>query len=357
MRTAVRLDEIVARLGGTLAGDGSVLIEQVAALASAGPRQIGFIVSAKYRQQLLTTRAAAVILPPQFADDTSLPRLIHPNPYACYARVVALLNPPPARPLGVHASAVVHSPVPASASIGENVVIGHAVSIGENVVIHPGCVIGDGVTIGADSLLHPNVVICHDCCVGRRAVIQAGAVIGGDGFGFAREGERWIKIPQIGRVLIGDDVEIGANTSIDRGALDDTVIGDGVKLDNQIQVAHNVVIGEHSAMAGCVGIAGSTTIGKRCTVGGAGMILGHLELADDTHISAGSLVSKSLRRGGQYTSIYPLEAHDEWLHNAAQIRRLGKLAQRVAELEKQLERMSAGVADDTCAETNTEAGA
>lgn len=338
MHGGLRLDEIVARLGGTLEGDGSVVVSQVGTLASAGAGQIAFLANPKYRQQLQTTQASAVIVPPQFAGDVALPRIVHPNSYAYYARVVALLNPPPQRLRGVHPSAVVHSAVPASASIGENVVIGAGVTIGENVTLYPGCVIGDGVTIGNDSLLHPNVVIYRDCVIGLRAVIQAGAVIGGDGFGFAREGERWIKIPQIGRVVIGDDVEIGANTSIDRGALDDTLIGDGVKIDNQIQIAHNVTIGDHSALAGCVGIAGSTKIGRRCTVGGAGMIIGHLELADDVHISAGSMVTKSLRKPGQYTSIFPLEAHDDWLHNAAQIKRLATLAERVAQLEKALEK-------------------
>lgn len=334
----MRLDEIVARLGGVLEGDGSVLITQVGTLASAGAGQIAFLANPKYRQQLQTTGATAVIVPPQFAADTSLPRIVHPNSYAYYARVVALLNPPPRRKPGIHPSAVVHSTVPASASVGENVVIGQDSTFGENVTIYPGCVIGDGVSVGDDSLLYPNVVVYRDCVIGKRAVIQAGAVIGGDGFGFAKEGERWIKIPQIGRVVIGDDVEIGANTSIDRGALDDTVIGDGVKIDNQIQIAHNVTIGEHSALAGCVGIAGSTKIGRRCTVGGAGMIIGHLDLADDVHISAGSMVTKSLRKPGQYTSIFPLEAHDVWLQNAAQIKRLAKLAERVSELEKILEK-------------------
>jgi UDP-3-O-[3-hydroxymyristoyl] glucosamine N-acyltransferase (EC 2.3.1.-) len=156
---------------------------------------------------------------------------------------------------------------------------------------------------------------------------------------FAKEGDHWIKIPQIGRVVVGDDVEVGANTSIDRGALDDTVIGDGVKLDNQIQIAHNVVVGDHTAMAGCVGVAGSTKIGRHCTIGGAGMIIGHLELADGVHVSAGTMVTKSLRKPGQYTSIFPLEAHEDWLHNAAQIKRLAKLAERVSELEKKLEQM------------------
>jgi len=334
----LRLDEIVARLGGTLEGDGSVVVSQVGTLASAGAGQIAFLANPKYRQQLQTTQASAVIVPPQFAADVALPRIVHPNSYAYYARVVALLNPPPQRARGVHPSAVVHAAVPASASIGENVVIGAGAVIGENVTLYPGCVIGDGVTIGDDSLLYPNVVVYRDCVIGKRAVIQSGAVIGGDGFGFAKEGERWIKIPQIGRVVIGDDVEIGANTSIDRGALDDTVIGNGVKIDNQIQIAHNVTLGDHSALAGCVGIAGSTKIGRRCTVGGAGMIIGHLELADDVHISAGSMVTKSLRKPGQYTSIFPLEAHDDWLHNAAQIKRLATLAERVAQLEKTLEK-------------------
>ena len=326
-------------MGGQLEGDGSIVVSQVASLVSAQSGQIAFLANPKYRQQLQSTGASAVIVPPKFAGDTSLPRIIHPNSYAYYARVVGLLNPPDARPRGVHPSAVVHSNVPASVSVGENVVIGTNVAIGENVTLYPGCVVGDGVAIGEDSVLYPNVVVYRDCVIGRRAVVQAGAVIGSDGFGFAKDGECWVKIPQIGRVLIGDDVEIGANTSIDRGALDDTVIGDGVKLDNQIQIAHNVVIGNHTAMAGCVGIAGSTRIGQRCTVGGAGMIIGHLELADDVHISAGTMVTKSLRHPGQYTSIFPLESHDEWLQNAAQIKRLAKLAERVSELEKKLELM------------------
>ena len=335
----LRLDEIVNHLGGELEGDGSVVVSQVGSLASAGPGQIAFLTNPKFRQQLQATQASAVIVPPQFSSLTPLPRIVHQNAYAYYARVVALLNPQQSCPTGVHSSAVIGSDVPSSTSIGANVVIGAQVVVGENVTIYPGCVIGDGVSIGDDSLVYPNVVIYRNCVIGRRAVIQGGAVIGSDGFGFAKDGERWIKIPQIGRVVIGDDVEVGANTSIDRGALDDTVIGNGVKLDNQIQIAHNVIVGEHAAMAGCVGIAGSTKIGRRCTVGGAGMIIGHLDIADDVHISAGTMVTKSLHKPGQYTSIFPLEAHDEWLHNAAQIKRLAKLAERVSELEKKLEQL------------------
>lgn len=339
LKNALRLDEIVTRLGGEVAGDGSVAVTQVGSLASAREGQIAFLAHPKFRQLLQATKASAVIVAPQFSSETTLPRIVHANPYAYYARVVALLNPVRQQPLGIHPSAVVHSVMPASARIGENVVIGKKVVIGENVTIFPGCVIGDGVCIGSDSKIYPNVVIYQGCVIGQRAVIQAGAVIGGDGFGFAKDGDCWVKIPQIGRVVIGDDVEIGANTSIDRGALDDTLIGNDVKLDNQIQIAHNVVIGDHSAMAGCVGIAGSTRIGRRCTVGGAGMIVGHLDLADDVHISAGTMVTKSIRKAGQYTSIFPLESHDEWLQNAAQIKRLAKLSERVAELEKKLELM------------------
>lgn len=339
VQEGLRLEEIVSQLGGSLEGDGSVLVSQVASLASAGAGQIAFIVNPKYRQQLQSTRAAAVIVSPQFAGDTALPRIVHQNAYSYYARVVALLNPQGSRPKGVHSSAVVHSKIPGSASIGENVVLGQNVVLGENVTLFSGCVIGDGVSIGDDSLIYPNVVIYRHCVIGLRAIIQAGAVIGSDGFGFAKDGDRWLKIPQIGRVVIGNDVEIGANTSIDRGALDDTVIGHGVKLDNQIQIAHNVLIGEHTAMAGCVGVAGSVTIGRRCTVGGAGMISGHLELADDVHVSGGTLVSRSLLKAGQYTSVFPLQTHAEWLHNAAQIKRLARLAERVSELEKKLEQM------------------
>lgn len=335
----LRIDEIVDRLGGQFEGDGATVVNQVGSLASAQPGQIAFLSNPKLRPQLESTQATAVILPPQFAAATELPRIIHPNPYAYYARVVALLNPGVKPVQGIHISAVVQSEIPATASVGANATVGERVRVGENVIIHPGCVIGDDVRIGDDTVIYPNAVVYHSCVIGQRVVIQAGAVIGSDGFGNAREGERWIKIPQIGRVVIGDDVEVGANTTIDRGALDDTVIGNGVKLDNQIQVAHNVVIGDHTAMAGCVGIAGSTKIGKRCTIGGAGMISGHIELADDVHISAGTLVAKNLTKPGQYTSIYPLELHDEWLRNAVQIKRLSKLAARVAELEQKLEQL------------------
>ena len=330
------LAEIAARLGGDVFGDKETRISRVATLASAGEGDIAFLANRKYRSQLQTTKASAVILAPDAAEGFEGACIATANPYAYYARVATLLNPVRVSFSGIHPSAVVESPVPASAAIGPRVCIGKNVTIGENAVIHAGTVIGDDVVIGDDCLLYPNVTIYHGCRLGHRVIIQSGAVIGGDGFGFAPEGKQWIKIPQIGAVLIGDDVEIGANTTIDRGALDDTVIGEGCKIDNLVQVAHNCNIGPYTVLAGCTGIAGSVTMGEHCIVGGAGMISGHVSLAPNTTISGGSLVMKSINQGGLYTSVFPLDTHDEWVRNAAHIRRLSKLADRVAELEKKL---------------------
>jgi len=332
------LADIAARLGGDVLGDGETRIHQVATLASAGEGEIGFLTNPKYRGQLQTTRAAAVILAPEFADAVSLPRIVCGNPYAYYARLAALLNPPAAALPGIHASASCASAVPASASIGANVSIGAGVRLGEGVVIHPGCVIGDGAAIGEGSVLHANVTVYHGCEIGRRCILHSGAVIGADGFGFAPDGGQWVKIPQIGRVIIGDEVEIGANTTIDRGTLDDTRIGDGSKLDDLVQIAHNCVVGRHCVIAGCTGIAGSTTLGDNVVIGGAGMLTGHLSIVSGTVISGGSLVMKDISKAGRYTSIFPFEEHSRWLRNASQIRHLARLAERVAELEKALEK-------------------
>ncbi len=334
---SLSLADIAARLGGDVLGDAETRVTQVATLASATQGQISFLTNPKYRRQLADTRASAVIVPSSAADATALPRIVVANAYAYYARVAALLNPVARPQAGVHPLADCRSPVPASASIGASVSLGQGVTVGENVVIHPGCVIGDGVSLGTDTVLHPNVTLYAGCRVGERGIIHSGTVIGADGFGFAPEGGRWLKIPQIGRVIIGDDVEIGANTSIDRGALDDTIIGDGCKLDNQIQIGHNCVIGDHCVIAGCVGIAGSTRLGKGCMLGGAAMVLGHLEIAEGTIISPGSMVMKSITKPGKYTALFPLEEHGDWLRNAAHVRQLATLADRVRELEKKLE--------------------
>jgi len=336
------LSDIAARLGGDVLGDGETRIARVATLASAGAGDIAFLANRKYRSQLQTTQAAAVILAPDASDAFAGPRIVTANPYAYYARVATLLNPVEVGFSGIHPSAVVESAIPASVAVGPKVCIGRNVSLGENVVVHAGSVIGDGVTIGEGSILYPNVTIYHGCRIGCRAIIHSGAVIGADGFGFAPDGKDWIKIPQIGAVTIGDDVEIGANTTIDRGALDDTTVGDGAKIDNLVQVAHNCQIGPRSVLAGCTGIAGSVTLGEHCIVGGAGMISGHVTLAPGTVISGGSLVMKNITQPGLYTSVFPLDTHDEWVRNAAHIRRLSKLAERVAELEKKLKEREAG---------------
>lgn len=330
------LSDIAARLGGDVLGDPETKISQVATLASASEGNIAFLANPKYRPQLQSTAASAVILAPAFADEVSIPRIVTPNPYAYYARVAALLNVSSGSMQGLHPTASCASAIPDSVTVGAHACIGADVVLGENVVIGAGCVIGDGVRIGSGSVLHPNVSIYRQCELGERAIIHAGAVIGADGFGFAPDGQLWVKIPQIGRVLIGDDVEIGANTTVDRGALDDTIIGDGCKLDNQIQVGHNCVIGKNTVISGCTAIAGSVQIGEHCMIGGAAMITGHLAIVSGAIISAGTFIAKNITRPGQYTSVFPVEEHDRWLHNAAQIRHLAKLAKRVAELEKQI---------------------
>jgi UDP-3-O-[3-hydroxymyristoyl] glucosamine N-acyltransferase len=314
-----RLAEIVARFGGDLNGDGALEISGLAALDSATSGQLSFLSNPKYRNQLAATCASAVIVAPEAAEACPVAAIITPQPYLYFARVSQWLAEGLLPAPGIHSSAVVESPLPPSVSVGAH------------------CWIGTDVEIGDDSVLYPGVKIYPGCRVGKQAIIHSGAVIGADGFGFAREktGE-WVKIAQTGRVIIGDDVEIGANTTIDRGALEDTVIEDGVKLDNQIQVGHNVRIGAHSAMAGCVGIAGSAKIGRCCTVGGGAIILGHLTLADDVNVSAGTLVTKSISVPGTYTGTVPFLPHAEWLSNFARLRHLDAMADKIRSLEKRL---------------------
>ncbi|MBL8480906.1 MAG: UDP-3-O-(3-hydroxymyristoyl)glucosamine N-acyltransferase, partial [Rhodocyclaceae bacterium] len=302
------------------------------------PRDISFLASPRYAHQLADTRAGAVILGAAAAAACARPHIIADDPYLYFARVSQLLNPPPVATPGVHASALCQArELGAGASVDAHAYVGPDAVIGAGAVIGPGCWIGAGVSVGADSRLVANVSVYPGCRIGQRALIHAGAVIGADGFGFARTAQKsWEKIPQVGIVLVGDDVEIGANTSIDRGALDDTIIEDGVKLDNQIQIGHNCVIGAHTAIAGCVGVAGSTRIGRRCQIGGAAMILGHLSIADDTVISAGSMVAKSITRAGHYTGWVPAAPHADWLRNFAHIRHLEEMADKLRRLESRL---------------------
>ncbi len=328
------LAEIAAQLGGDVLGDAQTRVFRVAALGSAGEGDIAFLSNPKFRSQLASCRASVVILRADAAADFSGARIVTANPYAYYARVATLLNPYAAGFGGIHSSAVLESEVPVSAAIGPHVSIGKNVTLGEGVVINAGCVIGDGAAIGDGSVLYPRVTVYHDCQIGQRCIVHAGAVIGADGFGFAPDGQDWVKIPQLGRVLVGNDVEIGANTTVDRGALDDTIIEDGCKLDNLVHIGHNCVIGKNSVMAGCAGIAGSTVFGEHCIVGGAGMISGHLNIAGGTTISGGSTLMKSIAKPGVYTSVFPIDTHEEWLRNASHLRRLSKLADRIADVEK-----------------------
>jgi len=318
-------------------------------LASAGPDELSFLANPKYLSQLVDTRAGAVLLTAEVeqaisasGEGPAFARVVCRHPYLMYARVAQWFDAArrPALGNGVHASAVVaHDAVIANdVQIGPHCVIESGAVIGRGTVVGPGCVIGRGSRIGVDGLLHARVTLYEGVTVGDRAIIHSGVVLGADGFGFAPDPVKgqgaWGKIPQLGGVRVGDDVEIGANTTVDRGALEDTVIGNGVKLDNQIMVAHNVRIGEHTAVAACVGIAGSTRIGARCTIGGASMLSGHLTLGDDVHVSGGTAVTSSIAQPGRYTGVYPYAEHDQWQRNAAVIQQLSRLRRRVRDLER-----------------------
>jgi UDP-3-O-[3-hydroxymyristoyl] glucosamine N-acyltransferase len=338
MAVSYTLAEIAAKLGGRVLGNAEVRISQISTLERANAGQISFLTNSKYHAQLATTQAGAVILGEADADATDLPRIISANPYAYFAKVSALLNPEPEVKPGVHPSAVIGEGcvIDSTASVLATAVIGANVVVGANTVIGEGCSIGDHVNIGCGVRLYPRVVVYHDCVIGDNLIAHSGVVIGADGFGIAMDEGRWIKIPQIGRVVIGNDVEIGANTTIDRGALDDTVIEDGVKLDNQIQIAHNVRIGAHTAIAGCVGIAGSTTIGKYCQIGGSAGILGHLKIADHVVISSFTLIGKSIREAGSYAGIFPFSKTDEWKKSAVHLRHLDEMSKKIKVLENKL---------------------
>lgn len=323
-------------LGLAYRGDGDRRLERVDALESAGAESLSFVSRASYLDRLEATGAGAVVLAPAHAEHAPCAVLLADNPYAAYARAAQLLHPAPQMAPGTDPTAQVDpaARIAASAHIGPQVVIGADTEIGADAVIEAGAYIGAAVTIGAATRIGPRVVIRGRCRIGSRSRIQPGAVIGADGFGYARDDNGWVRIPQMGGVVIGDDVEIGANTTIDRGTLEDTVVGDGVILDNQIQIGHNVGVGERTAMAGCVGVAGSAVIGRDCTIGGAAGILGHLEIADDVHITAKSLVRKSITLAGTYSSGTPLEPSAEWRRNAARFRQLDALTRRVDALEK-----------------------
>ncbi|MEW5770048.1 MAG: UDP-3-O-(3-hydroxymyristoyl)glucosamine N-acyltransferase [Pseudomonadota bacterium] len=332
------LAELQARLGGGIRGDAGRTVRAAASLEHAGPEQLSFVVSAKYLAQARASRAGVLIAGAQVAAELETACLVVDNPHAVFARALSLLHPEPQVPVGIHPGAS----VAADARLGADVGIGPGAVVEAGAEIGAGCRlgalshVGAGARLGAGCILHPRATVQHGCHLGERVTLHPGCVIGADGFGLAWEDGHWSKVPQVGRVILGDDVEVGANTTIDRGALDDTVIEDGVKLDNLIQIAHNCRIGRHTAIAACVGIAGSTRIGAYCQIGGAAMIIGHLEVCDRVTVSAGSFVAKDIRSPGVYTSVQPLMSHADWKRNAAHLRHLDDLARRVRSLEKLL---------------------
>jgi len=332
------LAELANRCGGQIRGDGNTLIRLVATIQHAGPGAITFLSNPHYRRYLAETRAAAVILSLADAEICPVPSLVSANPYLLYARVATLLTAVLSAPKGIDADAKVHSDAQVSpeARIAAGVVLEAGVEIARGVSIGPNCVIQNGASVGEDSRLVANVTLCHHVRIGKRVLIHPGAVIGADGFGFARDGEVWFKVPQLGSVVIGDDVEIGANTSIDRGTLEDTVIENGVKLDNQIQVGHNAHIGEHTIIAGCVGISGSAHIGRRCILGGSAGVVGHIEICDDVTVTGMTVVTHSIHEPGVYSGLMPMDTSARWRKNSVRIRQLDELARRLIALEKKI---------------------
>jgi UDP-3-O-[3-hydroxymyristoyl] glucosamine N-acyltransferase len=332
------LNEIVASLGGEIVGDGNTTISRVASIKQASQKDITFINDTKYIKEALTSKACAFVLRAEHAQGLNKPVIIVENPYAYFAKLSALFNPVKPPNIGIADSARISANVtiPATCSIAEHVVIGEHVVLGDFVVIGAGSVIEHDVVIQSHTKLEPNVTIKHHVTIGQHCHIFSGAVIGSDGFGYAEEQGVWIKIPQVGHVVIHDHVDIGANTTIDRGALDDTIIEEGVKLDNLIQIGHNCVIGAHTVIAGCVGIAGSARIGRHCKIGGAAMILGHLDVVDHVTISPGSMITRSLLQADTYTALMPFQSHKSWLTTAANIRQLNSLSAKIKLLEKEI---------------------
>ena len=314
-----------------------VTIHSVAPVQTASEGDISFIANPKYKKHLTNSNASAVILSAELARDYNGAALISENPYATYARVASLLSPVVMPEQEIHATAVVHesTKIGTGCYIGPNTVIEANVTIEDNCYLAAGIYIGNDSKIGAETRINANVSVYNGCSIGKRNIIHAGAVIGSDGFGFAQDNGQWIKVPQTGGVSIGDDVEIGASTTIDRGALNDTVIGQGVKLDNQIQIAHNVQIGDHTAIAGCSGVAGSTTIGKHCTIAGMCTIVGHIELVDHVHITAMSLITKSVKKPGSYSSGTAFEETSSWRKNSVRFKQLDLISRRLQQLDKQ----------------------
>jgi UDP-3-O-[3-hydroxymyristoyl] glucosamine N-acyltransferase len=332
------LGQLAERLGAELHGSAEARVARVATLVRADAASLCFFADRRYLTDLQGTQAGAVILAEKDRAHCPVPALVTKDPYLAYARAAALLHPPPVVTGGCHPSAVVapSARVDPSAWIGATAVVEEGAEIGPRVFVGPGSVVGAGSRVGTDSRLVARVTLCEGTWVGERVLIHPGAVIGREGFGFARDGERWVRIPQLGRVRLEDDVEIGANTTVDRGALEDTVIEQGAKLDNLIQIGHNCRIGAHTAMAACSGISGSSRIGRNCTIGGAVGMAGHLEIGDNVHFTGMAMVTRSFAEPGLYSSGIPAMPSAEWRRNIARLRHLDELARRVKQLEQRI---------------------
>lgn len=334
----IRLQDLANRLDLPYRGDGDVIADHVAALEQAGPGALSFLADPRRRKHLATTSAAIVIVEPDLADGASVPALLAPNPHLAFARAAALVSPPRAEPEGIHPTAWIHpgATLGSGVAVGAHSAIGKGTRIGDQVQIGPGCAIGEDVEIGEGSRLMSRVSVFDRTLIGRRCLIHEGAVIGSAGFGYAHDNGRWEAVPQLGRARLGDDVDVGANTTIDRGAIDDTIIGNGVKLDNLVQVGHNVQIGEHTIIAACTGIAGSTRIGSHCAIGGAVGIAGHLVIVDGVQLTGMSQVTKSLRKPGIYSSGTGIEPNPQWRRNTVRFHQLEEMNKRLRELEEKL---------------------
>lgn len=333
---SISLGELATQFDCELRGDAAITVNGVAALPNAAPGSLSFLAGAAFKRQLASTRASAVILREADADDCPTACLINDNPYACYARVANHLYPPPAIQAGIHEQAAVAATakVSALAEVAANATISDSAEIGDHCLIGPGCVVGPGCKVGAYSRLLANVTLARNVEIGERCILHPGAVVGSDGFGNAMTPEGWVKVPQLGGVIIGNDCEIGANCAIDLGALDDTIIENGVRLDNLVHIAHNCKIGEHTAIAAMVAVAGSTTIGKRCMFAGQVGVNGHVTICDDVIFNGKAVVSKNITKPGIYASSFPVEPVIEWNQKVARFRRLDKLMERVSKLEK-----------------------
>jgi UDP-3-O-[3-hydroxymyristoyl] glucosamine N-acyltransferase len=339
MDASISLGELAKRFGLSLHGSAATRIQGVCTLQHGGPGVIAFLASRAYTRYLADTAAAAVILEPGKVDACPVPALVTDEPYLAFARIASLFKPSLRASPGVHPTAWVsrEAVVDATASIGPQCVVETGAHIAEGTVLGPGCLVGKHCRIGPGSHLVAGVILCTGVAIGQRVVIAPGAVLGARGFGFARDRERWVSVPQLGSLRVGDDVEIGANTTIDRGALEDTVIEEGVKLDNQIQIGHNVRIGAHTAIAGCTGIAGSTRIGRRCMIGGNVGINGHIDIADDIVIAGMAMVTKSLTAAGAYASGVPAAPVAQWRRQIARIRQLEKMTRRIKDLAQRFD--------------------